>query len=218
MSNPLRTRKFLRSMVRARINEPIEDAFKDTELNSIIDFACVEVARRLSNIEQEWFAVKGKITLIDSVDNYDLPSDTLNIRSIIWDNYITEVTRLPLSKVPLIKTNSNYTPSWKNTFYWQVGSKIYIQPAPGDDSEAPDHGDLTVYYIQKPIVLADEDSETILREEFLEAVIRFCVMTCAPKKEHLNPADTEKKYDEYFFEIEKKIKVPVDHPTPGERE
>ncbi|MCK4828203.1 hypothetical protein KA005_71395, partial [bacterium] len=69
-----------------------------------------------------------------------------------------------------------------------------------------------------PVALTDEDSETILREEFLEAVIRFCVMTCAPKKAHLNPADTEKKYDEYFLEIEKKIKVPVDHPMPGERE
>jgi hypothetical protein len=216
MSNPLRTRKFLRSMVRARINEPIEDDFKDTELNSIIDFGQVEVARRLSNIEQEWFAVKDAIALSNAVDSYDLPSDTLEIRSIMWDNFNIEVDRLPLSKVPLIKTNSNYTPSSKNAFYWQVGSKIYIQPVP-DDSTG-DVGDLTIYYIQKPVALADEDSESILREEFLEAVIRFCVMTCSPKKAHLNPVDTEKKYDEYFLEIEKKIKVPIDHPAQGERE
>ena len=216
MSNPLRTRKFLRSMLRARINEPIEDDFKDTELNSIIDFGQIEVARRLSNIEQEWFARKDTIALSNGVSIYDLPSDTLEIRSIMWDNYTIEVTRLPLSKVPLIKVNSNYTPSSKNAFYWQVGSKIYIQPVP-DDSTG-DAGNLTIYYIQKPIVLADEDSETILREEFLEALIRFCVMICAPKKAHLNSTDAEKKYDEYFLEIEKKIKVPVDHPTQGDRE
>jgi len=214
MSNPLRTRKFLRSMVRARINEPIEDDFKDTELNSIIDFGQVEVARRLSNIEQEWFAKKGAITLSGTVTIYDLPTDVLEIRSIMWDWYNVEVTRLPLSKVPLIKTNSNYTPSSTNTFYWQVGSKIYIQPAPIMDNP----GDLTIYYIQKPVVLPDEDSETILREEFLEGIIRFSVMTCSPKKAHLNPADTEKKYDEFFLEMAMKYKVPVDHPVPGERE
>jgi hypothetical protein len=214
MSNPLRTRKFLRSMVRARINEPIEDDFKDTELNSIIDFGQFEVARRLSNIEQEWFAKKETIPLSSAVGDYDLPDDVLEIRSIIW---YKNVTKLPLSRVALIETNTNYTPTIDNAFWWQIGSKLYLRPVPGAGFLGL-YPSLTLWYIQRPSVLANEDSESILREEFLEAVIRFCVMTCAPKKAHLNPADTEKKYDEYFLEIEKKIKVPVDHPTPGERE
>lgn len=213
MANPLRTRKFLRSMVRARIDEPFEDAFKDQELNGIIDFAQYEVARRLSNIEQEWFAKKYTIGLSAGVNIYDLPSDILEIRSIIW---YKDVRKLPLSKVGLINSNSNYTPSTENAFWWQEATKLHFRPTPGSGDIEGVYADLTIWGIQRPTPLAADETETILREEFLEALIRYCVMICAPKKPHLSAADAEKKYDEYFLEMEKKYRVPVDHPTPGE--
>lgn len=208
-----KTRKFLRSMLRTRINEPYEILFMDPELDAVLDLGQFDVFYRCLEIESTWFHKIQSITPDVGVVKYPLAGDCLRVISVSWLD--RDATRLPQDDRNLPKSNDNYAPSTTNPYYFLAGNDIHVLPIPTSDSSSID-----VLYLQKPTPLTADDVETNLREEFIEGLLRYGKWVCSAKKPEIDTEKSYKEYEQFFVTLglRRKLEAASRIQSPGSPE
>jgi len=203
----------LRSMVRNRIGQPVQkegpEGFLDTELNAIINYGQLEVARRLLKINQEWFVGVESPSPGAARDTYTLPSNCLEVLSVLRNSI--PALKIAVANIGILSVNANYMPAANQPFYYQIAGVIYLKPTVNP-------GLVKIYFVKKPVELTTDANVTIIPDEFLDLVISYAVMHCKSKMGAPDMALMEKQYDEKFKEIEYKYRADIDTQLPGERD
>jgi len=214
VAKELRTLKFIRSLVRTEIREPVPQpgpyGFLDTEIDGIVSLCQWIVITKLKKINQAWVSTRDSIDLVASHDEYDIPSSILEMDIVKWKK---EVTKMPLEELQLLDSGI-YTPTMDDPYYWHTASKIYIRPIPsaGDIASYPK---LWIYGPEKPTQLTSDEQETILDERFLELLIQCAKVKCAPKKDFLDVVKEEALLNKKYLDIAKKSKDDIRASVPG---
>ncbi len=209
----LQTLKVLRGMLRGIIAEPREDKFTDIELNLILSLAQFDVARRLRKINKDWFSTEaenmGAIGYDHSV--HTIPSDCLEIISVEAAADGAPIRIFDSSKKNLLLTNSMYTPSASYMFGFHIGNELHIYPAIML---------IKILYVQTPVEISGENDVTIIPVRFVQNILAYAKMICAPKTQHINPQLAAQEYDDMYLEIEallKKTDVKAKEPDIEEK-
>lgn len=215
MSSNLQKLKYLLSMLRGRIGEPLEDDFTDIELVNLLNLGQFDVARRLLKINKEWFSAFETLTGAVTPNGYcyyDLTS-LASGKAVFQIEALTQgggnpITRFDIEDVGLIVSNTMYTPSANDPRFVHIGDRIYIWPATNNP---------ILYFTEKPVELVADDDVTILPVEFVDMLLAYGEWRCAGKKK-LDVKQKEKEYDEMFVEVELRYRRDVKAETPGTEE
>lgn len=208
----LQTLKTLRSLLRSRIAEEVQDKFSNIELNTILSLGQFDVSRRLLKINKSWLATSATLTITAGVAT--LPSDCGEIESIVasdLDNYGVFV-ELPLSAVGSTENKFN---KFRNSagcgYYVQIGSSVKFIC---DLTEVTLPSTVTLYYIQKPVEISDDADETIIPVQFVDLLLAYGEWHCAHKA-GLNPDEKKVAYNQMFEELRKSVERDIERATPG---
>lgn len=157
--------------LRARIDEPVENRWKDRELRTWINEGLREVATRTECLRDT-----ASIAVVAGTQSYTMPTDIVREHNVEFDPTGSQQTftlerrdyRAMQQWWGSYQTTSGYAPSFYTTWGFPGDMQVIIYPVPSVD------GTLTVFYYRLPALLSvfgDADGTAVEVPEGWESVV-----------------------------------------------
>lgn len=158
--------------VQRQFGDDVQAQITKDDIVRWVNDACLEIA---STVAINQTTSKGYAVLASGKSEYDLPIDTLLIRSVRANG-----TKLTVTTFDQINENPDYSEGAVGfpSTYWVYANKLYIYPTPVDSFAM---GSLDIYYTKLPRVLliTDLELEPDIPTQFHPRIVEYCIAKAA---------------------------------------